>query len=92
MLSAIPSLQHFQHALLYSNDDVDLALTPATDPSISPAQLKLLASDPNRVLCQFESHGGECRDPECRELHFKDLLPAGKSFSIPQSSLISMHA
>lgn len=77
MLTAIPSLSHSQHALLYSNDDTEPTLTPTatTDPS---AQRKYLAFDPDRELCQYESGGGECRDPDCPDLHWKDLLPAGE--------------
>ncbi|KAJ1651484.1 hypothetical protein IWQ61_007962 [Dispira simplex] len=29
--------------------------------------------DPMRPLCVFETTGGECRDPQCQSLHFRDL-------------------
>ena len=48
-----------------------------TDPSPLSAQPKPSASrfsfDPERKLCQFESVGGDCRDRECQDLHFKDF-------------------
>lgn len=29
--------------------------------------------DPEKVLCQYESAGGSCNDPECPDQHFRDF-------------------
>jgi hypothetical protein len=33
--------------------------------------------DPEKLLCQFESVGGTCNDPECTDQHFRGMNISG---------------
>lgn len=77
MLSAIPSLQH-PESTSFSSTDASAASNRATDLSISKQFPAANLPNPDGVLCQFEANGGECRDPACGDLHFKDFLISGE--------------
>lgn len=75
ILSVLTGRPSSGNQLNYSNADHEGLQT--TDPSMNRAQHNLSFSrtpfDPKRMLCQFESVGGICRDSNCQDLHFKDF-------------------